>query len=280
MMQKFNIIFFSEVNSKFGMPIFKKLYNDKRFSIKAFVTTPKGKLCSYYVNEKDPVDLEEFARSKDIPVFQPNNINTSEFVGKLSAFNPDYILIANYQKILKENLINLPKFKTLNFHPSPLPRYAGLSPFFWMSLNGERNTGVSCIEVTPEIDGGDIVMQKKVELTGNENSLEVRKKLFKASFVLFDDVLDLISQGPVKAYKQDKSKRDYHSNPSKADKTITEYDTVKTALAKLKACAPGNAYVQVDNRIIEVNSISWDSVAKTKVKLKDGNLSFFMESRS
>lgn len=58
MTQKFNIIFFSEVNSKFGMPIFKMLYHDDRFNIKAFVTTPEGKLCSYYINEDNPVDLE------------------------------------------------------------------------------------------------------------------------------------------------------------------------------------------------------------------------------
>ena len=99
---------------------------------------PEGKLCSYYINEDNPVDLEKYAESKDIPVFRPNNINSSKFIDELSDFNPDYILIANYQKIFKKNLIELPKLKTLNFHPSPLPRYAGLAPFFWMSLNGEK----------------------------------------------------------------------------------------------------------------------------------------------
>lgn len=112
MTQKFNIIFFSEVNSKFGMPIFKMLYHDDRFNIKAFVTTPEGKLCSYYINEDNPVDLEKYAESKDIPVFRPNNINSSKFIDELSDFNPDYILIANYQKIFKKNLIELPKLKT------------------------------------------------------------------------------------------------------------------------------------------------------------------------
>ena len=248
MTQKFNIIFFSEVNSKFGMPIFKMLYHDDRFNIKAFVTTPEGKLCSYYI------------------------------IDELSDFNPDYILIANYQKIFKKNLIELPKLKTLNFHPSPLPRYAGLAPFFWMSLNGEKNTGVSCIEVTPEIDGGDIVLQRKVRLTGNENSLEVREKLFKASFSLFNDVLDLICQGPLKTHKQDMTKRDYHSNPSQEDKTITNNDTVSSALAKLKACAPGNAYVQINDNVFKVNSVSWSQTSKAKLKLKDGRLSFFLEN--
>lgn len=232
----------------------------------------------YPSNEDNPVDLEKYAESKDIPVFRPNNINSSKFIDELSDFNPDYILIANYQKIFKKNLIELPKLKTLNFHPSPLPRYAGLAPFFWMSLNGEKNTGVSCIEVTPEIDGGDIVLQRKVRLTGNENSLEVREKLFKASFSLFNDVLDLICQGPLKTHKQDMTKRDYHSNPSQEDKTITNNDTVSSALAKLKACAPGNAYVQINDNVFKVNSVSWSQTSKAKLKLKDGRLSFFLEN--
>lgn len=157
-------------------------------------------------------------------------------------------------------------------------RKSGLAPFFWMSLNGEKNTGVSCIEVTPEIDGGDIVLQRKVRLTGNENSLEVREKLFKASFSLFNDVLDLICQGPLKTHKQDMTKRDYHSNPSQADKTITNNDTVSSALAKLKACAPSNAYVQINDNVFKVNSVSWSQTSKTKLKLKDGRLSFFLEN--
>lgn len=148
----------------------------------------------------------------------------------------------------------------------------------WMSLNGEKNTGVSCIEVTPEIDGGDIVLQRKVRLTGNENSLEVREKLFKASFSLFNDVLDLICQGPLKTHKQDMTKRDYHSNPSQEDKTITNNDTVSSALAKLKACAPGNAYVQINDNVFKVNSVSWSQTSKAKLKLKDGRLSFFLEN--
>lgn len=144
--------------------------------------------------------------------------------------------------------------------------------------DSEKNTGVSCIEVTPEIDGGDIVLQRKVRLTGNENSLEVREKLFRASFSLFNDVLDLICQGPLKTHKQDMTKRDYHSNPSQADKTITNNDTVSSALAKLKACAPGNAYVQINDNVFKVNSVSWSQTSKAKLKLKDGRLSFFLEN--
>ena len=83
---------------------------------------------------------------------------------------------------------------------------------------------------------------------------------------------------PLKTHKQDMTKRDYHSNPSQEDKTITNNDTVSSALAKLKACAPGNAYVQINDNVFKVNSVSWSQTSKTKLKLKDGRLSFFLEN--
>lgn len=67
-------------------------------------------------------------------------------------------------------------------------------------------------------------------------------------------------------------------NPSQEDKTITNNDTVSSALAKLKACAPGNAYVQINDNVFKVNSVSWSQTSKTKLKLKDGRLSFFLEN--
>lgn len=85
-------------------------------------------------------------------------------------------------------------------------------------------------------------------------------------------------RGPLKTHKQDMTKRDYHSNPSQADKTITNNDTVSSALAKLKACAPGNAYVQINDNVFKVNSVSWSQTSKAKLKLKDGRLSFFLEN--
>ena len=93
-----------------------------------------------------------------------------------------------------------------------------------------------------------------------------------------DYVLDQICQGPLKTHKQDMTKRDYHSNPSQEDKTITNNDTVSSALAKLKACAPGNAYVQINDNVFKVNSVSWSQTSKAKLKLKDGRLSFFLEN--
>ncbi|MFD1125378.1 methionyl-tRNA formyltransferase [Lentilactobacillus raoultii] len=256
-MKKFKIIFFSEVNSKFGMPFFKRIVKDPHFEIVAFVTTPAGKLCSYYVGEPNPVDLEEFAKSKSIPVFRPTNIKSTDFVAKLKTFSPDYIIIANYQKILRKNLIVLPKYEALNFHPSPLPRYAGLAPFFWMAKNGEHNSGVSCIEVAPEIDGGKIVAQLPVHLTGGETSPEIRNKLFDKSLKLLENVLQSIISGTLSAQPQDKSLRQYFGNPSMNDRSITANSSLHDVLATMRACAPNYAYLFRNDKYIPVTAVGY-----------------------
>lgn len=279
MTQKFKIILFSEVNSKFGMPYFERIYSNKNFEIKALVTTPKGKLCSYYVGEANPVDLEKFALSKNIPVYRPDNIKSDSFCNELKKYSPDYLLVANYQKILGENLINLPKYDTLNFHPSPLPRYAGLSPFFWMAKNNEKESGVTCIKVAPVIDGGDIVKQLPVKLTGNETTREVRDKLFEKSLVLLDEVLKDITKQSIKSYPQNILQREYFSKPTESDMLITHETKVNEALSILRACAPKPAILELDTKKMKVIAVSWSPQAKGILyQLKDGKLYFLPET--
>lgn len=269
-MKKFNIILFSEVNSKFGMPFFERLYNCGHFNIKAFVTTPKGKLCSYYIGESNPVNLEKYAKDNNIPVYRPQNIKDTDFISEMSKYNPDYILVANYQKIFSQELIDLPKYLTLNFHPSPLPRYAGLNPFFWMSRNGEKDSGVSCIALSPKIDGGKIVKQLPVKLSGNETTREVRDILFSKSLTLLDEVINDIVANEISLRDQNLKNRQYYSNPTEKDMTLTKDMSIDEAEHVLNACFPNGAIVSVNGESLRVNRSNSDN--GIEFDLKDGKI--------
>lgn len=278
MIQKFKVIFFSEVNSKFGYPILMDLCDDDNFEVVAFVTTPEGRVCSYYDGEKEQVDLALYSRSRGIPVYKPEDIRDEKFILELSRYHADYNIVANYQKIFDEKLIHLPNYMTLNFHPSPLPRYAGLAPFFWMARRGEKKSGVSCIKMSPTIDGGDIVMQKDIKLTGNETSLEIREKLFQASFRLFKEVKRKITRGMLDYQSQDRDKRLYFGNPKVSDMTITHKSSVQDAFNIMKSCAPKAAFLQIQGQLLSVISVGW--VPKSnfiKYRLSDGSLYFVPE---
>ncbi|MCE7037853.1 MULTISPECIES: methionyl-tRNA formyltransferase [Bacillus cereus group] len=236
------VILFSEVNSKFGLPFLQELIQEPSISVEALVTSPEGKLCSYYIGEPDQVDLEKEAKDIGIPVLRPDKLNNSNTIELLKNYNADYFIIANYQKILKEDILSIPKEDTINFHPSPLPRYAGLAPFFWMAKNGEKEGDVSCIQVVPEIDAGPILAQMPVVMSGTETSLEIREIHFKQSIILLKQVLQKIKNKDFTSKLQLLSDRTYYSQPKEEDYFINwELDT-ESILRTIRAGYPQGAF--------------------------------------
>lgn len=127
------------------------------------------------------VDLAAQADAASVPLLRPQSVNSSDTVVALKELDPDYLLIANFQQILCEPVLVVPRRAVVNFHPGPLPRYAGLAPFFWMARNGERDAGVTALITMPGIDDGPILAQRPVALTGTEAVGEIRDRLFAES---------------------------------------------------------------------------------------------------
>lgn len=178
MTQTMRVVLFSEVNSKFGMPFFEDLIIHSHVDVVAVVTSPEGWFCEYYVGEPDPVDIAERATWLGVPVVRPQRVNDPAVIATLRAGAPDYLIIANYQQIFHNDLLEVPAKATVNFHPSPLRRYAGLAPFFWMALAGERESGVTALLTTRGIDTGPVLAQREVRLAGTETAGRVRDALF------------------------------------------------------------------------------------------------------
>ena len=108
--------------------------------------------------------LKEFAIEKGLPVLQPANVNSSKFVQKVRNINPDLIVLAGYNQIIRKNIIEIPEKGVLNLHGGKLPEYRGASTLNWMIINGETEGGVAIIFVDEDIDTGGIVLQKHFEI--------------------------------------------------------------------------------------------------------------------
>lgn len=250
------LVLFSEVNSKFGFPILRQLLTHPEISVAGLVTSPSNKVCSYYVGEEDQVDLEQEAKKYDIPVFRPRKVNDPALHVQLKALQSDYFLIGNYQQIFKPPLLEVPKHATINFHPSPLPRYAGWAPFFWMAKYAERYGGVSAIIVNPQIDEGPLLAQRSIQLTGTETALEIRDCHFQESFALLQDVIPCIIRHELSSVPQDLSLRTYFGKPGEHEYWLDFNSATETLLRTIRACyrLPG-AYAQtVDGEKITILS--------------------------
>ena len=205
-----SVVLFSERNSPFGLRFFEELMGRRDVRVAGIVTQPKDRLCPYYLGEANAVDMENAGAAFDIPIFAPRSVNV--IAAELTSLDADYYIVANYQQILARRIFELPHRFAINFHPTPLPRYAGLHPFFWMRRFNERRSGVSAIAVDELIDGGDIILQELFPLEGHESEQELRDIHFNASYRLLRRLLDrLPNLKPSEFRKQDLSKRTYFS---------------------------------------------------------------------
>ena len=92
--------------------------------------------------------MKRIALEHDVPVFQPERVNTPEGVAGVQAFRPDLFVVAAYGQILSKDVLAVPPQGGINVHASLLPRYRGAAPIAWAVYNGETRTGVTIIRMS------------------------------------------------------------------------------------------------------------------------------------
>src|SRR5262249_29459227 len=121
--------------------------------------------------------MKNIAQEKGIPVYQPESINTPEGVAALQAWQPDLLVVAAYGQILKPEVLAAAKHGGINVHASLLPKYRGAAPIAWAIYHGEKQTGVTIIQMTPQLDAGGILVQKTVDILPDESAGELEARL-------------------------------------------------------------------------------------------------------
>lgn len=117
-----------------------------------------------------PPPTKVLAESFGIPVLQPTKIKTEEFRNGLLTYQPDLIVVTAYGRILPKSLLELAPLGCINVHGSLLPKYRGAAPIQWSVINGDKETGVTIIQMNEGMDTGDIVLKEQLEITPDETA--------------------------------------------------------------------------------------------------------------
>src|SRR6516165_4124868 len=149
--------------------------------------------------------MKTIAQEKNVPVFQPESVNTPEGVAQLNAWQPDLLVVAAYGQILKPDVLATAKHGGINVHASLLPKYRGAAPIAWAIYHGEKQTGVTIIQMTPQLDAGGMLLQEAVDIGPEETAGELEARLAPLGAKLALKVLDRMEAGPVAGIPQDKS---------------------------------------------------------------------------
>jgi len=186
-----NIVFFG--TDSFAKSILEYLLS-KNVNIVAVVTRPDKAKGRSGKATPPPVKsyLDKIGFSK--PIFQPLRASNEEFVVEIQGLAPDLFVVVSYGQIIKQKLLDIPKSGAINVHPSLLPKYRGPSPIQTAVLNGEKEVGVTIMEMVLELDAGDILKVVKLPLPENMTFGELEEKLCNESKEPLLEVVTLLEQ--------------------------------------------------------------------------------------
>jgi|TARA_B100001540_G_scaffold115812_1_gene103787 methionyl-tRNA formyltransferase len=135
--------------------------------------------------------IKNFAIKNNIPVHQPKNLKSEEFINLMKKIKPDLFVVVAF-RMLPEIIINIPQYGSINLHASLLPNYRGAAPINWVIINGERETGVTIFFINKKIDEGDIISKKKIKINEDETAGSLHDKLMKEGAKLLRDSIKKI----------------------------------------------------------------------------------------
>ena len=139
--------------------------------------------------------VKELALSFGTPVYQPETLRDGLFVESIKKQSCDLIVLVAYGKLLPKEILDVPKLGCINIHGSILPKYRGASPIQHAILNGEKETGVTSMYISEEMDAGDVILTKKTSIDDNETSVELFERLSILGSELLSETVDAISNG-------------------------------------------------------------------------------------
>jgi methionyl-tRNA formyltransferase len=149
--------------------------------------------------------MKNIAQEKGIPVYQPESINTPDGVVQLQTWQPDLLVVAAYGQILKPEVLATAKHGGINVHASLLPKYRGAAPIAWAIYHGEKQTGVTIIQMTPQLDAGGMLLQEAVDIGPEETAGELEARLAPIGAKMALQAIEQIRSGTAKPMQQDKS---------------------------------------------------------------------------
>jgi len=125
---------------------------------------PKGRGMAF-----QPSPVKELALEKGLPIWQPPLIESNEFIPIFRELQPDLVVVVAFGQKIPTEILNTPKYGCINVHGSLLPQYRGADPIRRALLNGDQITGITTMFMNEGWDTGDIILQKELEIGGDEN---------------------------------------------------------------------------------------------------------------
>lgn len=214
-----------------------------------------------------PIALE--AEKSGLPVLKPEDLNDDDFQASLGAWEADVFAVVAF-RILPESVYEMPEFGSINLHASLLPAYRGAAPIQWALWKGEKETGATTFRIVREVDTGNILKQRRVEILDKDNAGSLSERLADIGAELLLETITELEQGKLIPQRQDAGLA------TRAPKITREHcliDWNRTAIEihnQVRALSPHpSAFTYLDGQMVK---IFHTEVAQEQPKIEAGKL--------
>lgn len=220
----------------FAVPALEALIKSDFIEVIAVVTNPDRPVGRKQIMTPPPVKV--LAEKYGVPVLQPDRIKKPEWVEKIKELNPELIVVAAFGQIIPKEILDIPKYKTLNIHGSSLPLLRGPSPIPYAILEGHKKTGNTIMLVDERMDHGPILAQEELGIAEKETAETLFEKMAKMGAELLMKTLPLWIDGKITPREQDHKKATYCKIITKEDGRIDWSDNAENIERKIRAFTP------------------------------------------
>lgn len=208
----------------FAVGSLQALCESGKHEILAVVTQPdrpKGR-----GNKLLQTPVKEYALAQGLTVYQPQKVKIPEFVELLHELQPELIVVAAFGQFLSKEILELPKYGCINVHASLLPKYRGAAPIQYAIIKGEKESGVTIMQMDIGMDTGAMLDKVVVPIEENTTMGELHYALREQGAALLLQVIDKIAAGTAVAEPQDNEQATY---ATLLDRSMEHIDWSKTA---------------------------------------------------
>ena len=197
--------------------------------------------------------VKTLALIRRLPVYQPSSLRNSEAVEELRALKPDLWVDVAYGLFLPKEVLTLPRLGCVNVHPSLLPRWRGAAPIQRALLAGDREGGVSIMQMDEGLDTGAIYLQRSFPIEKNDTSATLFDKAAELSKNLLLEVVKCLDAGNIMAYSQGETTTPYAEKLSKEDGKIIWSENAELIERKIRAFNPWPvAYTKIAEQVVRI----------------------------
>lgn len=193
------IVFFGTPD--IGLKSLEYLYNSNKIDVLAVVTQPDKPAGRGHKLQMSPI--KKFAVEKNIPVFQPKSIRKEfDIQEELKKLEPDFFVTFAFGQILSQEVLDIPKYETINLHASLLPRYRGANPIQRAIINGDKKTGICTMITELGLDCGDICQKLVIPISDTMNCEELWNEIAEKSPKMIEETLEGLQNKTLTPQKQ------------------------------------------------------------------------------